>query len=95
MPSPIASLMPQLKRAADLIADFTGDAAEASRSNVIQDAVEVISAVAPLVESFGHGIDVTPDEVRVSLIGMDQALADFDAEIARQQDDRPRGTGVG
>lgn len=82
--STIAGLMPLLKQAADTIAQFTGSAQQASKSNVIQDAVEVISAVAPLVESFGHGIEVTPDEVRASLMGMDKALADFDAEIARQ-----------
>lgn len=83
--STITGLMPLLKSAADTIAAFTGTADEARGNNVIQDAAEVISVIAPLVDSFSRGNEVTPEEVRASLAGMDQALDAFDAEIARQE----------
>lgn len=82
--SAIIGLMPLVKQAADAIAAFTGSAEEARGSNVIQDAAEVISVIAPLVDSFSRGTEVTPEEVRATLDGMDKALADFDLEIARQ-----------
>lgn len=82
--STIAGLMPLLKQAADTIAQFTGTPEEASKSSVIGDAAEVLGAIVPLVESFSHGMEVTPDDVRASLLGMDQALDAFDAEIAKQ-----------
>lgn len=82
--STIASLVPLARKAWDTLEQFTGTAAEASRSNVITDAIEVISAVTPLIEDFGRGTEITPEDVRGALMDMDTALADFDAEIARQ-----------
>lgn len=82
--STIAGLMPLVKSAADVIASFTGTAEQASKSSVITDAAEVIAAVSPLVDSFSRGMEVTPEDVRAALAGMDDALDAFDAEIARQ-----------
>lgn len=87
--NPIASLMPMLKQAADTIAAFEGDALKASTSDAIFDAAEVVAAVAQMVDSFSRGAEVTPDDVRAALAGMDDALAAFDAEIAKQGGDQP------
>jgi hypothetical protein len=88
--STITGLMPLVKQAAETIGQFTGTAEEASRSNVIQDAAEVIGAIAPLVDTFSRGVEVTPEDVREALVGMDTALEAFDAEIARQEQN-PQG----
>lgn len=90
----IVGVMPLIKSAADTIAAFSGTDDQARESNAIQDAAEIIGAVAPLVDAFSRGVDVTPEDVREALIGMDQALASFDAEIARQGGD-PAGGGTG
>lgn len=82
--SVITGLMPVLKSAADVIQQFTGTAEEARENSVVSDALEIIGALSPLVDSFAHGSEVTPEDVRAALAGMDEALSDFDAEIARQ-----------
>lgn len=82
--STLSGLLPIVRKAWDTLEQFTGDAAEASRSSVITDAIEVLSAVTPLIEDFGRGTEITPEDVRGALMDMDTALADFDAEIARQ-----------
>lgn len=82
--STIASLMPLVQSAVDVLAAFQGTAKAASASKAVTDAAEVISAAAPLIESFTSGQEVTEQDVRDALAGMDQALASFDAEIARQ-----------
>lgn len=81
----ITSLMPLVKQAADVIAAFRGDAQQASSDTKIADAVEVLTAGAQLAESFSRGIEITPDDVRVALANMDEKIAAFDAEIARQE----------
>lgn len=80
----IAGLMPLVQQAAGVIAAFQGDAKAAATTQKIADAVEVLNAGAQLAESFSRGIEVTPEDVRAALAGMDDALASFDAEIARQ-----------
>jgi hypothetical protein len=82
--SVITSLMPLVQSAASVIQSFQGDAKAASTNSAIADAAEVLSVVAPLVESFSRGIEVSPEEVREALVGMDQALDAFDAEIQKQ-----------
>lgn len=84
MANTISTLMPLVKQAADTIAQFTGTAEEASKSSVITDAAEVLAAVVPLVDAFTRGQEVTPEDVRRQLDGMDDALSALDAEIARQ-----------
>lgn len=80
----LAGLMPLVKSAADVIAAFKGDAKAASTDDKIADAVEILTAGAELAESFSRGEEITPDDVRAALVGMDDELAKFDAEIAQQ-----------
>lgn len=81
----IISIMPLIQQAAGVITSFVGDDDDKARADkTIQDALEIIGAVAPLVDAFSRGQDVTPDDVRASLAGMDSALGAFDAEIAKQ-----------
>lgn len=81
----ITSVMPLIKQAADTIAAFDGtDDQQARGDSTLQQALEVIGALAPLVDSFSRGMDVTPDDVRGALATMDDAQAAFDAEIAKQ-----------
>lgn len=82
MPTLLA-LLPLLNNALDVFGAFNGSAAEAKATGYVQDALSVINAVTPLVQQFGNGTEVTPDQVRAALAGMHQALADFDAEIAK------------
>lgn len=89
--SALSGLLPIVRKAWDTLEQFTGDAAEASRSSVITDAIEVISAVTPLIEDFGRGTEITPEDVRGALMDMDTALADFDAEIAKQDQEQGGG----
>lgn len=81
----LTAIVPLIQSALDVIAAFQGDAQAASKDRKFSDAVEVINAVAPLLDSFSRGIDVTPEDVKDALVGMDDALAKFDEEIARQQ----------
>ena len=80
----LAGLMPLVQSAAGVIAAFRGDAAAASTDAKIADAVEILQAGADLATAFSRGEEVTPENVRNALAGMDDAIADFDAEIAKQ-----------
>lgn len=77
----ILSILPMLSQAIGVIGSFTGNAQAAKVSGVVQDAVGVVTALTPLVQKFGAGEEVTPDDVRTALAGKDKALADFDAAI--------------
>lgn len=83
--SVITGLMPLIKSAAEAIQAFTGDEQQARSDNTVQDALEVIGAVAPLVDDFARGGQVTPEDARAALADMDPALREFDAEILRQE----------
>jgi hypothetical protein len=85
----LAGLMALVKAAADTVAAFQGDASAASTDNKIADAVEVLTAGAQLAESFSRGNEITEEDVRDALVGMDEALADFDAEIQKQGGSQP------
>jgi hypothetical protein len=80
----IKSILPLIQAAAQTINSFVGDDNAARNDATITDAFDVITAVVPLIDTFVNGDEVTPDDVRQALAGYDQALADFDAEIARQ-----------
>lgn len=87
MPLPLAGILTAVelgKRAFDTIAGFTGNAAAAKASAAVQDAVSVIAAVTPLVQSFANGQEVTPEQVKAALAGKDAALAEFDKLIAQK-----------
>lgn len=79
----IAALLPLLNTALEVFGQFKGSAAQAKATGYVQDALSVINAATPLVQQFGNGIEVTPDQVRAALAGKDAALAAFDAEIAK------------
>lgn len=81
----ISSLTKILKSALDVVGAFTGSAAQARTDSTIQDAAAVIGAGLPLIQQFMNGTPVTLDQMRASLAAKDTALADFDAELARQQ----------
>lgn len=84
---PIAGILAavQLGRTAfDTIASFSGNAKAAKASAAVQDAVSIIGAVTPLVQSFANGQDVTPEQVKAALAGKDAALAEFDRLIAEK-----------
>lgn len=68
--------------AAQVIGAFKGTPQVAKVTGQIQDAVAVVTALTPLVQSFAAGQTVTEDDVRAALAGTDKALADFDALIA-------------
>jgi hypothetical protein len=74
----IKSILPLIQAASQVIGSFTGGDEAARNDNKVTD------AFVPLIDTFANGDDVTPDDVRQALAGYDQALADFDAEIARQ-----------
>lgn len=82
--SAITGLSGLLKSAADVLAAFSGSADDALGDSTIQQAAEIISAAAPLVDSFSRGIEVSEADVREALVGMDDSLAAFDAAIAQQ-----------
>lgn len=84
MSSAIAGLMALLSSAASTVAAFEGNADDALGETKIQQAAEIISAAAPLVDSFSRGIEVSEADVREALVGMDDSLAAFDAAIAQQ-----------
>ena len=86
----ILGLMPLIKNAAETVLAFTGDKDDQARNDTtLSNAFDVITAVAPLIETFTNGGDVTEVDVKQALDGYDQALADFDAEIARQEGRTP------
>lgn len=85
----ILGLMPLIKAAAETVLSFTGDDDQARNDTTVSNAFDVITAVAPLIETFTNGGDVTEVDVKQALDGYDQALADFDAEIARQEGRTP------
>lgn len=81
----LTAIIPVVQSALDVLATFSGSAEDASRDSKISDAAQVISAVAPLIDGFSRGEEITPEAVRDALVGMDEALTAFDEEIARQE----------
>ncbi len=82
MPALLA-LLPLLNTALGVFGQFKGTAAQAKATGYVQDALSIVNVVTPLVQQFGNGKEITPDQVRAALAGKDKALADFDAEIAK------------
>lgn len=87
----LASLLPVLSSAINTIGAFRGTAAQARSNSTVQDAADIVRAVTPLVEQFASGTEVTLDQVRASLARKDAAIAEFDAELARQKAARGDG----
>ena len=55
-----------------------------STDSTVQNALEVLGAAFPLIDTFRKGGNVTEEDAQKALAANDEALADFDAEIARQ-----------
>jgi hypothetical protein len=87
--NPLIAILPLLNSALAVVAAFKGSAAQAKASALVQDALAIIGALSPLVQQFGSGAEVTPDQVKAALAGKDAALAAFDQEIARQEAANP------
>ena len=81
----ILSILPILQSALAVFGAFKGTAAQAKVSTIVQDALSVVDALTPLVQSFGKGKEVTPAMVKKALAGKEAALAAFDAEIAKHK----------
>ncbi len=78
----LGTLLSLINPAMSILGAFTGSAQEAKINGAVQNAVSVVNALTPLVTQFTSGREVTPDDVRAALAGMDSALADFDKAIA-------------
>lgn len=79
----IKGVLPLITAAVDTIQSFSGD--DPQSDSTLQNAVEVLGQVFPLIETFANGDEVTQDDVREALAGYDTALSDFDAEILKQE----------
>ncbi len=77
----ILSIIPMLNTALGVIGAFKGSAQAAKVTGYVQDAVSVVTALSPLVTQFGSGKEVTEEDVRAALAGMDTALNEFEATI--------------
>ncbi len=78
----ILSILPLIQSAIGIIGTFNGSAQMAKNTGYVQGAIGVITKLTPLVQQFGAGKEVTPDDVRLALAGMDAAISEFDALIA-------------
>jgi hypothetical protein len=78
----ILSILPLIQTALGVIGSFKGSPQLAKTTGYIQEAVGVVTALTPLVQQFGDGKEVTPEDVRAALEGKDAALARFDELIA-------------
>lgn len=78
----ILTVLSMLTQALGVVGQFKGNAQVAKTTGYVQDAVQVVGALAPLVQQFGAGHEVTPDDVRAALAGKDAALKSFDELIA-------------
>lgn len=54
-------------------------------SGQVQDAASVVTALAPLVQQFANGSEVTPEDVRAALAGSSDAIKAFDDMIAQKE----------
>lgn len=85
----ILALLPMFQSALSVIGSFKGSPAIAKTTGYVQDAVSVVTALTPLVQQWGNGQDVTPDQVKAALAGKDAALAEFDRIIAEKSNAAP------
>lgn len=78
----LTTILGLVNPALGIIGAFTGSAKAAKVNAAVQDATAVVSALWPLVEQFTGGKEVTPDDVRAALDGMDAHLDSFEKAIA-------------
>lgn len=79
---PLATILQLIAGATSVLQQFDGSPQVAKGTAYVQEAVSTISALAPLVEQFGNGDEVTLEDVREALAGKDAALAKLDEIIA-------------
>lgn len=78
----IKSVLPLITAAVDTIQQFTGD--DPKVDSTVQNAVEILGAAFPLIQTWSDGDEVTLEDAEEAFAGYDQAMADLQAEIARQ-----------
>lgn len=79
-----ATVITLIQGAMSVLTAFKGSAATAKITGTVTEAIATITALAPIVQQFGDGKEVTPDDVRAALAGKDAALAEFDRVIAEK-----------
>ena len=78
----IPTVMPLIQSALGIIGAFKGSAQAAKITDGVQDALAVVAALTPLLTQWGSGTQVTADDVRTALAGLDTTLDDFEALAA-------------
>lgn len=71
------------KDAFDVIGAFRGD--DPTGDDKVQQAIEVLQAVFPLVEDFANGQEITEQDAQTALDEWSDHLDELQAEIARQR----------
>lgn len=79
----IKSVIPLVDSALDIIKSFQGD--DPKSDNTLQNAVEILGAAFPLIQTFADGDEVTQEDAEEAFAGYDQAQEDLSAEIAKQE----------
>jgi len=77
----LSTVLPLISGAVEVLGQFSGNAKVAKATPYVTEAVGVITSLAPVLQSYADGHDVTTDDVREALAGKDKALADFDEAI--------------
>jgi len=80
----IAEILALITGAMNVITTFKGSAAMAKTTGYVQEAVATIGALAPLVTQWGNGEEVTLEDTRAALAGMNGALSKLDEIIANK-----------
>lgn len=73
-----------IQTALSVVGSFKGSPQVAKTTGYVQDALSVVSALTPVVQQWGAGVEVTPEDVKAALAGKDAALAEFDKLIAEK-----------
>lgn len=77
----LPTILTLINGAVSVLGAFSGNAKVAQATPYITEAAGVITSLAPLVQSYANGQEVTAEDVRVALAGKDAALAAFDQAI--------------
>lgn len=85
MSFPIALAVQLGLKAMNTIASFTSNPGVQAANSAVQDAAKVVQAVAPLVEQYAAGNEVTEDDVRQSFARTGASFDELDALIAEKK----------
>ena len=78
---PLATILPLISGAVQILTQFNGSAKVAAVTPYVAEAVGVITSLAPILQGYANGTEVTEDDVRAALAGKDKALAELDEAI--------------